>query len=1016
MKTRPSPRIRHGFTTTLLAGGACLLGLALATPALAQLVLPPSTMPLPPCPNGTQPCVTFSYPHVENAFILNQFQAREGQPPDPSPVDGPAEYYDVTFSNMGGYSISNGSFRGWSTEAADFISREGPYYIFNTYVKMPQYPWNGFSSQFKAANWLLNHKPSSVTYTPCDSNGNCSGTATTNDERTIRDVIQQAIWMLFNNGTASCCSLLDPHVSGNPPPPTHPQYNGSYFYDPTYQMSAGGGYNISAAANALYSEAMTHTDFVPGPGDIFVLFILDSTGALIEIPQGPPPHLTVTKTPKTAADPGYAFLPGGQATFKIKVTNDGATAATNVQLTDQLPTNGGMTWTSYTATQGTCAISASYVLTCSLGTIAAAASVDVTVSSPATTPPAACAPQPNGSVGPPIVPGVTVTADGGLTASDWGALTCSNIPPGPQLRVVKTPDGGSFSAGNQVSFTIIVSNPAALGDGSATNVQLTDQLPTNGGLTWTSVTTSQGNCSINATYLLSCSLGTIPPQGAVMITVSSPATTPVAACQPQLNPAATATADPNLTATDSGSLNCTCGPNLTVAKSPKGGTLGTFAQGGQASFTIVVGNPSGQCSQPATNVKLTDALPTNGGLTWTTATTTQGTCSITSNVLNCSLGTIAGGGSVLVTASSPASTPVAACQSQPNPAATATADGGLTATDTGLLNCYPPQLTVVKNPKPPNNKFYLKSQASFSFVVSNPAAPGGSPATNVTLTDQLPTIGGLTWTSYTTTQGTCSISGTYVLTCNLGTILAQGSVTVEVLSPASTPEAACQLQPNGQAGPPIVPGVTVTADGGLTATDWGSLYCDPGPNTPGCPFWVRYATNLDVGESYVTIANDGANGAPLLPGLGSASGNLCINVYTFDPSEMMLSCCSCLVTPNQVQYLRVKQDLVSNLVGGLSPNSVTVKLLATLAGTGGSGTSCTNSAATVTTSTVVPGMEAWGTTLHATPVTGIYDTTETPFICASLSTSELNSLAHRCAAIVGDLSGFGRCGPCRPLP
>src|SRR5207244_2067932 len=126
----------------------------------------------------------------------------------------------------------------------------------------------------------------------------------------------------------------------------------------------------------------------------------------------------------------------------------------------------------------------------------------------------------------------------------------------------------------------------------------------------------------------------------------------------------------------------------------------TFTMGGQASYSIVVSNPAGAGSSAATNVSLSDALPTNGGLTWITSTTSQGSCSITSNTLNCSLGSIAAGASVTVTVSSPATTPTAACQSQPNPAANASADGGLTATDSGSLTCTPPaaQLKVVKTP------------------------------------------------------------------------------------------------------------------------------------------------------------------------------------------------------------------------------------------------------------------------------------------------------------------------------
>jgi len=191
-----------------------------------------------------------------------------------------------------------------------------------------------------------------------------------------------------------------------------------------------------------------------------------------------------------------------------------------------------------------------------------------------------------------------------------------------------------------------------------------------------------------------------------------------------------------------------------------------------------------------------------------------------------------------------------------------------------------------------------------------------------------------------------------------------------------------------------------------------------GPATPlaatDAPFQVRYAANLQFGESYIDISNDGANGAPLLgPGLGGAVGNICVNVYGFDPAEEMISCCSCLVTPDQTKNLGVNRDITSNTATGVVPTSVTIKLLATLAGTGGSGTSCTNSAAGVVSATIVGGLAAWGTTLHATPVAGTYATTETAFTPATLSASELASLGNRCSNIIGNLSGFGICASCR---
>jgi hypothetical protein len=184
------------------------------------------------------------------------------------------------------------------------------------------------------------------------------------------------------------------------------------------------------------------------------------------------------------------------------------------------------------------------------------------------------------------------------------------------------------------------------------------------------------------------------------------------------------------------------------------------------------------------------------------------------------------------------------------------------------------------------------------------------------------------------------------------------------------------------------------------------------PITADSPFQVRYAANPAAGESYINIVNTGANGAPILgPGFGGAAGNICVNVYAFSPDEQLISCCSCLVTPNGVVNLGVNRDLTIKTLTGVVPTSVVVKLLSTLAGTGGTGSSCSNSAATATTATIVGGMAAWGTTLHTAP--GGFATTETAFTPATLSAGELASITGRCASILGNGSGFGVCGSCR---
>jgi hypothetical protein len=214
---------------------------------------------------------------------------------------------------------------------------------------------------------------------------------------------------------------------------------------------------------------------------------------------------------------------------------------------------------------------------------------------------------------------------------------------------------------------------------------------------------------------------------------------------------------------------------------------------------------------------------------------------------------------------------------------------------------------------------------------------------------------------------------------------------------------------------------TATGTWSVEVTDANGLVSNTCPYGVGPPdqcvapaFKVRYASNLNIGESYINIANPGTDGAPLLgPGYGSAAGNICVNVYAFDPGEEMVSCCSCLVTPDQTVNLGVNRDLTTKTLTGVIPTSVTVKLVATLAGPGGIGTSCTNSAATVTTAPPACGLTAWGTTLHATPTSGSYNTTETPFTPATLSAGEIASLAGRCSSILGNGSGFGVCSSCR---
>ena len=168
-------------------------------------------------------------------------------------------------------------------------------------------------------------------------------------------------------------------------------------------------------------------------------------------------------------------------------------------------------------------------------------------------------------------------------------------------------------------------------------------------------------------------------------------------------------------------------------------------------------------------------------------------------------------------------------------------------------------------------------------------------------------------------------------------------------------------------------------------------------------FQVRYASNLNKGDSVINITNTGSD---------EPHDNICVNVYTFDPSEEMVSCCSCLVTPNALVSLSVQGDLISNTLSPSTPTAAVIKLLATRPPdevTCNPGTSL-GSAVEV----LAPGMRAWGTTLHALPGTPTtYGLTESKFLNGGLSLAEATHLVSFCGFIQANGSGFGICKSCR---
>ena len=178
------------------------------------------------------------------------------------------------------------------------------------------------------------------------------------------------------------------------------------------------------------------------------------------------------------------------------------------------------------------------------------------------------------------------------------------------------------------------------------------------------------------------------------------------------------------------------------------------------------------------------------------------------------------------------------------------------------------------------------------------------------------------------------------------------------------------------------------------------LAFSPGPDLNAMKF--SYVTNLNAGDSFINITNT-----------GSSDGNLCVSVYAFDPSEEMVACCSCLVSPNALVSLSVQGDLLSNTLSPSTPTSLVIGLIATQ-GSGALATCAPGLGGSDAAAALAPGLRAWSNTIHALPGTPVhYGMTENDFQESRFTISEFNHLTSFCGFINSNGSGFGICKTCR---
>ena len=422
-----------------------------------------------------------------------------------------------------------------------------------------------------------------------------------------------------------------------------------------------------------------------------------------------------------SAAPVPAFL-GNRLVYTLTVTNDGPSPASNVFLTDTLPA--GVTFASAPAN---CAPSAGIVI-CTVGTLNAGTTATTTLIVTPT------------SVG--LITNNSTTSGSTFdpNLSNNTSSSTFDVVPAADLAIVKTASPAIVLVGDTITYTLAITNS---GPSQATSVVVTDALPS--GILLKFITTSQGSCS--GTSLITCNLGTINNGGNAAITIGITTTTPSLL----INTAGVASpiADPNPMDNTSTRLVAVNPADLAVSKIASASSI---LAGSPLTYTLVVTNYG---PLTGTNARLTDTLPAN--VTFSSAVTTQGTCSGTA-IVTCALGTLNSGAVATVTlVVTPTTTGVAANtalvaadQPDPDPA-------NNTATATTAVN--PVDLAISKTAAP--NPVFTGDVLAYTLIVTN---NGPASAAGVIVTDDLPVN-----VAFVAASPACSLAGNQVL-CSGGTL------------------------------------------------------------------------------------------------------------------------------------------------------------------------------------------------------------------------------------------------------
>ncbi|MTD14814.1 DUF11 domain-containing protein [Nakamurella sp. YIM 132087] len=473
-----------------------------------------------------------------------------------------------------------------------------------------------------------------------------------------------------------------------------------------------------------------------------------------------------TGTVSTAVDLGVIIAPvqdpaeaGSPQGYVLSVVNNGPSFARGAVVSFPLPT--GTTFDSATTSVGSCSASGGTV-TCSLGDLAPGAAPTVQINLRLD----------------PDLGGSRLTATASVSSQTPDPVSGNNsssvtqaVAARSDLQVTKTVTGGAPVAGGTVEYRITVTNP---GPSTARNPVVTDRIPA--GTTFVSATASDdGSCRPGEVLTCRWPSMAVGATRAVTLVLAVPSdTAPGTAISNTASAASDSFDNSPATATATADTTVTTSADLSVRKTVLSGNP---VAGGSVQWQIVVRNlgPSA-----ATAVTVDDTPAT--GVTFTSAATGTGTCSVTGGPLHCELGTLPSGSTVALTVT-----------------------GTLSADYTGETVGNTATVTSpTSDPVPGNNSATVSTETSASGDLSltktvSPATPvageratwtltasnaGPSTSRNVIISDVVPS-GVSAIAAVVSGGGTCTATpgvspGTTVVRCPVATIAAGSSATATV--------------------------------------------------------------------------------------------------------------------------------------------------------------------------------------------------------------------------------------------